>query len=84
MIRRIVNEDDGEEIDYEVMIVDLGSAKEYFKDDKHIPENRVNEIIGTLSFLSPNILNRVEPSRRDDIFGLILSMIGLINKAVLK
>ena len=48
-------------------LIDLGFCKRYAYDKKHIEEKTISNIIGTPNFVSLNVHNGIEPSRRDDI-----------------
>ena len=48
-------------------LVDFGFTKRFNYDGKHIPENRETKLIGSPNFVSLNIHNGIEPSRRDDL-----------------
>lgn len=68
--------------DGELFIIDFGFAKRYMYDDKHIEEKQINNIIGSLNFVSLNVHKRIEPSRRDDLESCIyvyMHMNGLLN-----
>ena len=59
-----------------IKLIDFGFAKKYF-DDNHIPFKKINDIIGTPNYISLNIHNLVEPSRRDDLESLIYILLYL-------
>lgn len=50
-----------------LFLVDFGFAKRYDYNGKHIEEKNIKNIIGSPNFVSLNIHNNIEPSRRDDI-----------------
>ena len=54
----------------EVYLIDFGLAKKIINNEKHICERNINSIIGTPNYISINIVNGIEPSRRDDIESL--------------
>jgi serine/threonine protein kinase len=57
-------------------LIDFGFCKQYItSDNKHIPFKTNKSIIGTPSFISTNIHNGNEPSRRDDIESIVYIMI---------
>ena len=60
-----------------VYIIDFGLCKKYLKDDVHIENKRINKILGTASFVSVNIHNLNEPSRRDDLESMIYVLLYL-------
>ena len=48
-------------------IIDFGFTKQIIINKKHIVEKNIKSIIGSYSFISTNVKNNIEPSRRDDI-----------------
>ena len=52
-------------------LIDLGFCKKYIDNDLHSPIIYNKNIIGTPSFLSENILNGIQGSRRDDLMSII-------------
>ena len=48
-------------------LIDLGLCKRYNFNGKHIVKKNINSIIGSGNFVSINIHNGSEPSRRDDL-----------------
>ena len=50
-----------------IFLLDFGFTKRYDYNGKHIPEKKINSLIGSPNFVSLNIHNSIEPSRRDDI-----------------
>lgn len=52
---------------YEPYIIDFGLAKPIIHNNKHIEEKTINAIIGSNNFSSINVINLIEPSRRDDV-----------------
>ncbi len=65
----------------EPFLIDFGISKQYIINKKHILEKSIKGIIGSYNFVSINILNMIEPSRRDDITSLIYIFIFLLLKA---
>ena len=61
-------------------IIDLGLAKRYIIEDRHIEEKQDKKIIGTVKYASINIHNGIESSRRDDIESLCYTYISLYGK----
>jgi serine/threonine protein kinase len=61
----------------ELYVIDFGFAKQYIKNGTHIEivTNR-NCIIGTMNYISINVHNMIEPSRRDDVESLIYVVIA--------
>ena len=54
-----------------VFLIDFGFCKRYEYDGKHIEEKKIKNIIGTANYISLNVHNHLEPSRRDDIESVI-------------
>jgi len=52
-------------------LIDLGFCKRYSYDGKHIEQKKNNHLIGSPNFVSLNVHNGIEPSRRDDIISCI-------------
>ena len=48
-------------------LIDFGLSKKIIENKKHISEKKIKSIIGSYSFISNNVNNTIEPSRRDDI-----------------
>ena len=64
----------------DVYIIDFGLCKKYIdNDNKHIEIKSGKTIIGTPNFVSVNVHNGVEPSRRDDLISLAYIILYLIN-----
>lgn len=61
-----------------IYLVDFGFSKRYDYDGKHIEEKNTQKIIGSLNFVSLNIHNLIEPSRRDDIESCIYIMLTML------
>lgn len=62
-------------------LIDLGFCKRYYNDDGiHKPNKILNNLIGTPLFVSLNIHNLNQPSRRDDIESAIYIILYLMNK----
>ena len=62
-----------------IFLIDLGFSKRYDYNGKHIEEKRINHIIGSTNFVSLNIHNYIEPSRRDDLESLAYMLIFFYN-----
>lgn len=64
----------------DVYIIDFGLCKKYVdNDNKHIEMKSGKTIIGTPNFVSVNVHNGVEPSRRDDLISVAYIILYLIN-----
>lgn len=59
-------------------LIDFGLAKRYMYDGKHISENNISSLIGTPNYVSLNVHNGYEPSRRDDIESCIYVIIYML------
>jgi len=59
-------------------LVDFGFSKRYDYNGKHIEEKNTRNIIGSLNFVSLNVHNLIEPSRRDDIESCIYVMLTML------
>jgi serine/threonine protein kinase len=63
---------------FKIYLIDYSFCKRYIKDDgKHIPQKNINSLIGNLIFMSINVHNYIEPSRRDDIESVIYLLVCL-------
>ena len=61
-----------------IKICDFGFSKQIIKNKKHIEYKKIDKIIGTPNFISINIHNLIEPTRRDDIESIFYIIIYLI------
>jgi len=62
-------------------LIDFGFSKRYkLTNGQHIPFKRTSDIIGTVNFISLNVHQRIEPSRRDDIESIIYILIYLLDE----
>ena len=61
-----------------LFLVDFGFAKRYNYNGQHIPEKKINNLIGSPNFVSLNIHKGIEPSRRDDIESCIYIIIYML------
>lgn len=61
----------------EVYIIDFGFCRKYINDqtNKHIEQRHIKNIIGTPNFISVNMHQLQEPSRRDDIESVMYMLI---------
>lgn len=66
---------------YKLYLIDFGISKIYKHNNIHNKETQIKSLIGSINFSSLNILNLIEPSRRDDIEALLFILFYLlINK----
>ena len=63
--------------DNQIYLIDFGLAKRIIDNNEHIEMKTGNSLIGTPNYISLNIINGIEPSRRDDIESLIYILIFL-------
>ena len=68
------NEDDTNKL----FLIDLGFAKRYDYNGIHIEQKNINHIVGSLNFVSINVHNHIEPSRRDDIESCIYVILTML------
>lgn len=61
-----------------IYLIDLGFSKRYDYNGKHIEENKIRHIIGSTNFVSLNIHNYIEPSRRDDVESCIYIILTML------
>lgn len=60
-----------------IHIIDFGFSKKYINNGKHIELRKNRDIVGTPNFISDNIKNGLEPSRRDDLISIIYILVYL-------
>lgn len=61
-----------------LFLVDFGLTKRYDYDGKHIEETKIRNIIGSPNFVSLNVHNHIEPSRRDDLESCIYIILTML------
>lgn len=61
----------------EPYIIDFGIAKHIIHKNDHIEQRTIKSPLGTPNYMSINVLNLVEPSRRDDIESLFYILLYL-------
>ena len=59
-------------------LIDFGISKRYDYDGVHISEAKIHKLIGTPNFVSLNVHNGIEPSRRDDLESCIYIIINML------
>lgn len=62
---------------FEPYIIDFGLSKKIIE-NTHINKKNINSVIGSFNFVSLNVINLIEPSRRDDIEAIIYILIYLL------
>jgi len=61
-------------------IIDFGLCKKYIDDeDKHMPLRSERALVGTPNFVSINVHNGIEPSRRDDLTSVAYIILHVVN-----
>ena len=64
-----------------LFLIDFGLSKRYINEkNEHIPENKGKKLIGTAKYVSLNVHNGIEASRRDDLESLCYCFISLYEK----
>lgn len=63
---------------HKLFIIDFGLSKDFIVNNRHIENKKINNIIGSSNFCSLNVLNLLQPSRRDDIESIIYILIYLL------
>ena len=61
-----------------LFLVDFGFTKRYNYDGKHIEKKQINNIVGSINFVSLNVHHKIEPSRRDDIESGIYVILNMV------
>lgn len=61
-----------------IYLIDMGFCKRYDVDGRHIEPKLLTHPIGTPNYVSINVHNNIEPSRRDDMESLIYVFIYLL------
>jgi serine/threonine protein kinase len=64
--------------DNKLYLVDFGFTKRYNYNGTHIEEKRIKNIIGSVNFVSLNVHNLIEPSRRDDLESCIYVILTIL------
>jgi serine/threonine protein kinase len=63
---------------YNLYIIDFGLSKMYKINNIHNSETQIKSLIGSVNFSSLNVINLIEPSRRDDIESLLYILFYLL------
>ena len=62
----------------DIFLVDFSFCKKYIKSNgEHIQKNKINKLIGSINYISLNVHDLTEPSRRDDLESVIYILIYL-------
>ena len=64
--------------DNKLYLVDFGFTKRYNYNGTHIEEKHIKNIIGSINFVSLNVHNLIEPSRRDDLESCIYVILTIL------
>ena len=59
-------------------LIDFGISKRYDFDGIHISESVIHKLIGTPNFVSLNVHNGIEPSRRDDLESCVYIIVNML------
>ena len=62
----------------EPFIIDFGMAKKIITNNKHIEERTIHNIIGSPKYISLNVINLKEPTRRDDMESIMYILMYMI------
>lgn len=67
----------------DIYIIDFGLCKRYIdNEDRHIKMRTQRDLVGTPNFVSINVHNGIEPSRRDDLISVAYVILHLINGGI--
>ena len=58
-----------------IKVCDFGFAKQIIVNKKHISIKNIDKIIGTPNFISVNVHNLIEPTRRDDMESIVYTIL---------
>ena len=62
----------------DIFLIDFSFCKKYINTNgEHILKNKINKIIGSINYISLNVHDLTEPSRRDDLESVIYILIYL-------
>ena len=59
-------------------LIDFGISKRFDFNGIHITQTKIHNLIGTPNFVSLNVHNKIEPSRRDDIESCIYIIVNML------
>ena len=63
---------------YKVYVIDFGIAKIYRHANVHNKESTIKGLLGSVNFSSLNVINLIEPSRRDDMESIFYILLYLL------
>lgn len=63
---------------HKLHLIDFGISKRFNYDGIHIEETKTHNLIGTPNFVSLNVHNGIEPSRRDDLESCIYIIVNML------
>lgn len=62
----------------DIFLIDFSFCKKYINSNgEHILKNKINKLIGSVNYVSLNVHNLIEPSRRDDLESIVYILIYL-------
>lgn len=65
-----------------VRLIDFGICQRYMdKHGQHYKQKYVSKFMGTLHYVSINVMNGLHPSRRDDLISLAYMLLTLLNES---
>jgi len=62
---------------FKIYLIDYSFCKRYITNGKHIDQKHIKSLIGNLQFMSCNVHNYIEPSRRDDLESVVYLLVWL-------
>jgi len=68
--------------DDKIYLIDFGLSKFYMQEECHIPFRDDRSLLGSLNYVSINVHDGIEPSRRDDLESIVYIMYYLWNGCV--